>query len=149
MNPLSYLTAIQGACKLSRHDALTRAAAVAGAVEAVMQGKASKAEWQALCMALNVMEAMVRQRTVKAERGAIEGMQKVLLLITQRGGSTALYAQEVHALQELSATYAEIMAHCTHSELFKAEEAVARRLAQVLRGNRDGAQMIDIKDTKK
>lgn len=137
--------AMQGASKLSIDDVLKFVAPVDAAVEAARQAKATKEHWKAIFNAINLIEELVRNKVARDEDGAIQAMQDAVIDALDRlesTGSKTLKSQEINALMDLLGIYAELLSGITHSELFVAEQGVARRVIRVLSGGQRNGEVV-------
>jgi hypothetical protein len=138
INPASWQIGFQGSFKLSVHDALLRAEKLNIAVDEIITGKNTVTNWRDIFNALNMAEMWVRQGVINAEsKDAIEETQSSIVDIHGRlaQGTKALYPGEIAQLHGFCEDYADILTHVTHSQYFKAEQAVERKLRQILSGN--------------
>lgn len=136
-NPLSYMTAIQGAHKLCTDDQLTRATRVRCSVEELCASRGDVGAWRDIFDTVNMIEALSREGLFRNARGVIEDQQDTIAgaLARQRDtGSNVLTPAECGALRELATLWAEALAEVTCREYFAAEERVKRKVAAALRG---------------
>jgi hypothetical protein len=139
--------AIQGQRFLSKADQAAAALRVHMAVDAVSQGKADKADWLEIFDAVNLIEQW--NKVPKIMRGAgefVDSIQNVVVGIMDRQkatGAKALHANELQALRDLSALWAEVLSGVTHADYFKAQEKVALRVQQVLRSKRTDVRVVE------
>ena len=134
VNPLAHIVAMQGAALLTRNDVIRCSLNVHSAVEAVRQGIASKQQWQDLFMSINIMKELVRMGRAEGQE-AIDAMQLAVVGILDRQretGTRAVRADELAMLRDVAATYADLMANITHSELATAHERTRARMKRVL-----------------
>jgi hypothetical protein len=145
-SPNSLWVALMGVRYLSADDQLKRAEAVALAVQDIKQGDAGKTQWSAVFDAVNMLEQFFKSpKIAKGTEGYIDEVQQVVVGIMdrQKQGKRALYAGEVEVLDDLSATWASVLSVVTHAEYFQAEEAVVRRVRQVLAGGDKSVRIVE------
>lgn len=138
VNRFAHIVAMAGATKLSKDDALVRAARVHDACTAIVTGKASRDDWTHLADCVNIVEELGRMRLV-AGQDVIESTQDVIVGILDRRretGSLALYAAEVAVLQGFATDYSAVLCGITQSEYMQAQQRVEDRIRRVLSGER-------------
>lgn len=137
LNPIYIAT--QGVRLLSRDDQLLKAEAVALAVAEIKRGQAGKPQWTAVFDCLNMVEELLKNPKVATNDPAyIEAKQEAIVSILDRHkatGSKALRAEEIAALDDLVALWADLLGVVTHHEYFLAQEAVEKRMRRVMSGN--------------
>ena len=147
VNMMAHLVAMQGACKLTRTDAIRFSMQVQDAVTLISQGQATKQHWQELFSVINIMEALVMMGKAKDEDKAIEQMQTAVIDIldrTKKTGSKALYPNELATLREIVATYADLLCEITQSELFAASQMSEERIIRALKGKDPTARFVHV-----
>lgn len=130
VNPKAHMMAMQGAMKLGRDDQLIMAGRVSGAVEAAGQGLATQEQWGHIFDALNMIEALAHLGLVQDSAEFVQAHQTNIVQVLGRKkstGSATLRAEELKQLQDLSGTWAQVLAVVTHSEYFQAQERVIRK----------------------
>ena len=137
VNPLAYLVGLQGATVLTREDAILLSMPVHLAVDAIRSGTASQDDWRTVTMAINVTEEMIRMKVARDEDGAIEALQEKISNAYHRIRATkspTLWGDEVRALLDFAATYADLLSGVTNNELFRAQDRTHQRMIRVLSG---------------
>lgn len=138
INRWAHVVAMAGATKLSKDDALVRAARVHDACTAIITGKATRDDWTHLADCVNIIEQLCTMRLVAGQE-VIEATQDVIVGILDRKrdtGSLALYAIEVSVLQGFAADYSTVLCGITQSEYMQAQQRVEDRIRRVLSGER-------------
>ena len=137
INPLAYLVGLQGASVLSKEDAIVLSMPVHLAVDAIRSGKATQDDWRTLTMAINVTEELIRMKVAQDADGSIEALQETISSAHHRIRNTkspALWGDEVRALLDFAATYADLLSGVTQGELFNAQDRTHQRMLRVLSG---------------
>lgn len=153
VNPLAYMSAIIGTCKLTVDDRIRWQAQIDDALTAVARGQADEADWWVVFDACNIVEELVRMRVAADPDGLVQEAQDVCVQILdrqQRTGMRAVRAEELATLRALTMAWAELMDGITHAEKFSAEAAVAERTRRVLSAKKPpaGVRIIDIAKTR-
>jgi hypothetical protein len=132
---MAYMMAMQGAAKLTVDDVLRFVFPVDVAVNNARSGTIDKQGWQSIFNAINMLEELIRMRVCNDEDNMIDDLQQTVIAILERArskGTKALYPDEITALMDLRAVYADVLAGLTHSQYYDAEASVERRLRRVL-----------------
>ena len=141
-NPLSI--AIYGARLLDAIDIARFMSPLRGAVSAILGGKSSRDDWTCLFDAINTMEQFAPAVAEKGWRDWIEQVQAdVIAAYNQR--STRIRDEHAQGLHDLADQFAQALELVTCSQMFKAQEAAARKVSATLRkGQSTGiVQVID------
>lgn len=147
-NPNAWKVGIQGAMRLSLTDQIKTLAKVRDAVEALADCCPSKEAWAHVFDCVNLLEAFSKLRVIK-EGGAAYVTELQTLVASALGrqrdtGSNVLRPAEVSALREMVSIYGDVLATCTHRELFEAIERVERKVAQALAmGSHGSVQVLE------
>lgn len=143
VNPRAHIVAMSGAKTLSVDDALVRAERVRLAVEDIVIGLGSKAQWREIFDALNMAEAWSRQGVTQGLDVVIGAQDAVCDLLDRQesNGSTALYPHEIAMLRDFAADYACLLAGVSQRQYFVAQQAVERRVRRVMSGEQISADV--------
>lgn len=144
--------AMQGACRLSKDDALTRAWAVSLAVSDVAKGVQDEASWKAIFHAVNMAEAFCHAGLCNDDNDLIAETQQTVVKVIEQArelGQLAPTAEELDVLAEFAANYSGIVSMVTHQEYFTAEQLVLSRVRRVLSGEAVPAATIISTDPSK
>ena len=147
VNNMAHIIAMQGACKLTRSDALWFSMTLQDAVDMISQGKANKGHWQQIFTVINIMEALVVMGKAKDEGGAISQMQTAVIDVldrTKKTGTKALYPQELATLRDIVAVYTDLLCEITHSELFAASEMSTKRVIKALTSGDPDVKVVSV-----
>ena len=148
VNKQAHLMAMQGAAKLTLDDRIAWQANLADALAAVRTGRAQREDWATLFDAINVVEELVRMRLARDEQDVVPTAQAAVCSVLDRlqaTGVRAAKADELRALGDLVAAFADLMQGITHQERFEADERVAARVRRVLASAKvePGTRVID------
>lgn len=140
--------AMQGAMCLSVPDQLRASIPVRSAVERAAKSQQTTDDWRDIFDCMNLIEAMAHIRVIKdGAREFVEVHQETIVGIMDRHratGSNVLRPSEVEMLRELSATWAQILAVCTHRELFEAQERVVNKVRNALaQGSKSSVRIVE------
>lgn len=141
-NPQAFKVAFQGAHKLCSNDQLTRAARVRSSVDLLAMSSGGVPEWRDVFDALNMLEAFAQIGLIRDSREFVAEQQDSIVAAMDRQrstGSNVLRPVEVQLLQDLAATWAEVLGVVTCSEYFQAEERVKRKVQQALASGSHGS----------
>jgi len=145
-NPLAYMTAIQGAHKLCADDQLTRAARVRASVDQLTKDASDISAWRDIFDTVNMIEAFSHIGLVRDAKEFLQAHQDSIVAALDRQretGSNVLRPVEVQLLQDLAATWAEVLTEVTCREYFEAEGRVQRKVQQALKaGSRGSVRLI-------
>lgn len=133
VNLQAHLLAIQGACCLSKDDALARAWAVSLAVADIAKGVHSVQSLKAICYAVNMAEAFCDAGLCKDESHLITDTERTVAKVVERG-QDAPTPEELAMLVDFAANYGDIVSRVTHQEYFAAEQLVLSRVRRALAG---------------
>jgi hypothetical protein len=145
VNPEAWKIGIQGAMKLRTDDQLVRFGLVEGGVHAVATGTAKREEWQHLFDAVAMLEALGRVGPVRGGEEIVGDAQEAICNILDRrdaSGSLALYPAELAALNTMLTAWGDALAAVTHSEYFKAEELVGRKVRHALTSREPNVRVV-------
>lgn len=142
----SVFIATMGVRFLSGPDIEARAKPVRDAVDLIRTGQASKAQWQAIFDALNMIEQFGQMPGViqGGLREWVEVQQETIIGILDRKGTRALYAAELDDLTALVEMWESILNNVTHRQYFEAEEATHKRLVAILRSGTPGVRVVKV-----
>lgn len=135
VNPLAHLVAMQGAARLTLDDRIQWQANLADALAAVRTGRAQQPEWAVLFDGINVVEELCLMRLARDDADVVPRAQAAVCAVLDRlqaTGMRAARADELHALGDLVAAFADLMAGITHQQRFEADSRVAARVRRVL-----------------
>lgn len=135
VNVHAHLMAMQGAALLTLDDRIAWQANLADALAAVRTGEAQREQWATLFDAINITEELVRMRLARDEHDVVPRAQAAVCAVLDRlqaTGVRAVRAEELRALGEVVAAFADLMAGITHAQRFAADQRVATRVRRVL-----------------
>lgn len=147
-SPNNLFVAIQGARFLSKDDQAAEALRIQLAVDEIAKGQGQKEQWQQVFDAMNMIEEW--SRVPKIMRGAtdfVRSTQEVIIGVLDRQkatGSKALHADELRALRDLVGVWTDCLSVVTHSDYFKAQERVSKRLQAILRSKTPGVRVVEV-----
>lgn len=136
VNPEAWKVGMRGALKLSTADQIRTLQAVRDGVEDLVKCKPSRAAWSAVFDCINLIEAFAANGVIKTGgRDLVEVLQQHVLAAMERQratGSNVLRPCEAASLWEMLQAYGQVLAICTHRELFEAMGRVERKVRQAL-----------------
>lgn len=142
--------ATMGVRFLTLADIEVRVQPVREAVDLIRSGKASKAHWQAIFDALNMVEQFGQvPGVIEGDlRSWVEAQQTTIVAILdrQKEGKRALYAAEIDDLMALVEMWESVLQNVTHRQYFEAEEATHKRLTAILRSGTPGVRVVQVVD---
>ena len=149
VNPQSWVVAMQGVMLLSKHDQATRALNLHICVDRIAKGEATHDDWKQVFDVCNLLEELGKNpKIMRGSTEFIEHVQEHIVAIMDRQKanptSRALRAQELQALRDMETLWAEVLGVITHSEYFRAEQAVNERTRRVLAGQKTNARVVSL-----
>ena len=148
-NPQAWIIAIHGARLLSKHDQATRAMNLHICIDRIATGKAEIDDWRQVFDVCNLLEQFGKNpRVMRNAQEFIEHAQEQIVSIMDRQKADpkckTLRAIELQALRDMETLWAEVLGVITHSEYFRAEQAVNERTRRVLAGQTNGARVVSV-----
>lgn len=136
--------ALLGQAFMTPEDQNAIAAPVALAVDQIIKGVATEADWQAVFDVVNVLDRFVTMPTVmRGGRDYLTSIQAVIIGILDRQRETktrALYPGEIEDLRALLDLWREILSTVTNREFYEAQTRAHARVVSVLRSKTPNPQ---------